>query len=224
MSFSSNLARLRKEKRESQRITAKKLGISQALLSHYENGIREPGIDFLLNAADYYGCSVDFLLGRTMDRSGVSFPLEQPDDFTEHKASPGKKSITTTKKLLFNSITLIAEMLKTSEDEELIKASLECLQLSLYRIFRFICVYGNNPDSFFSVSHENARSLFDALYKINEYDLLTLCSRKQRKPLKIEYEDISGKYPNLWQSLLSIIEKVDSMIGSLEQNLKNENA
>ena len=81
-------------------------------------------------------------------------------------------------------------MLKTSEDEELIKASLECLQLSLYRIFRFICVYGNNPDSFFSVSHENARSLFDALYKINEYDLLTLCSRKQRKPLKIEYEYI----------------------------------
>ena len=39
--FSRTLALLRQEKGISQRKAAKELGISQALLSHYENGIRE---------------------------------------------------------------------------------------------------------------------------------------------------------------------------------------
>ena len=38
--FSRTLALLRQEKGISQRKAAKELGISQALLSHYENGIR----------------------------------------------------------------------------------------------------------------------------------------------------------------------------------------
>ena len=45
--FSRTLALLRQEKGISQRKAAKELGISQALLSHYENGIREPGLAFV---------------------------------------------------------------------------------------------------------------------------------------------------------------------------------
>ena len=41
--FSRILSLLRQEKGISQRKAAAALGISQALLSHYENGIREPG-------------------------------------------------------------------------------------------------------------------------------------------------------------------------------------
>ena len=63
MRFSRSLARLRKEKKVSQRTAAGALGVSQALLSHYENGLREPGLEFLVNASRYYGCSVDCLLG-----------------------------------------------------------------------------------------------------------------------------------------------------------------
>ena len=40
--FSRTLSLLRQERGVSQRTAAKDLGISQALLSHYENGIREP--------------------------------------------------------------------------------------------------------------------------------------------------------------------------------------
>ena len=39
--FSRTLSLLRQEKGVSQRIAAGELGISQALLSHYENGVRE---------------------------------------------------------------------------------------------------------------------------------------------------------------------------------------
>ena len=65
--FCMNLSRLRREKGVSQRKAASDLHISQALLSHYENGAREPGLAFVCRACDYYGVTADFLLGRTGD-------------------------------------------------------------------------------------------------------------------------------------------------------------
>lgn len=63
MTFSDRLTAQRKLKGVSQKQAAADLGISQALLSHYENGIREPGLQFLVKAADYYNVSCDYLLG-----------------------------------------------------------------------------------------------------------------------------------------------------------------
>ena len=59
---------LRKERGLSQKKAAEALGISQALLSHYEKGIRECGLDFVVRAADFYNVSSDYLLGRTDNR------------------------------------------------------------------------------------------------------------------------------------------------------------
>ena len=75
--FPRILTLLRKERGFSQKSVASDLGISQALLSHYEKGIRECGLDFLVRAADYYGVSCDYLLGRTPHRNGVA-PAEIP--------------------------------------------------------------------------------------------------------------------------------------------------
>lgn len=61
--FSRTLSLLRQEKGISQRKAAGEMGISQALLSHYENGIREPGLAFVVKACDYYHVSADYLLG-----------------------------------------------------------------------------------------------------------------------------------------------------------------
>ncbi len=62
--FPTILTLLRKEHGLTQKQAAHDLGVSQALLSHYEKGIRECGLDFLIRAADYYGVTCDFLLGR----------------------------------------------------------------------------------------------------------------------------------------------------------------
>ena len=67
--FSVVLCELRKEKGLSQKEAAAKLGISQALLSHYEKGIRECGHSFLMRVADFYDVSCDYLLGRTTERN-----------------------------------------------------------------------------------------------------------------------------------------------------------
>ena len=67
-SFCAVLSALRREKNLSQRRAASDLGISQALLSHYENGAREPKLDFVVKACDYYGVTADYILGRSVER------------------------------------------------------------------------------------------------------------------------------------------------------------
>ena len=62
-SFSETMSALRRARVLSQRQAASDLKISQALLSHYENGAREPGLDFVCRACRYYGVSADYLLG-----------------------------------------------------------------------------------------------------------------------------------------------------------------
>ena len=63
--FAAAMAALRRERGLSQRKVAADLGISQAQLSHYEKGAREPGLNFVCRACDYYGVTADYLLGRS---------------------------------------------------------------------------------------------------------------------------------------------------------------
>ena len=75
-SFAQILSELRRTAGLSQRKAAADLNISQALLSHYENGAREPGLGFVCRACDYYGVSADYLLCRT-DRPNIAFSTAQ---------------------------------------------------------------------------------------------------------------------------------------------------
>ena len=61
--FPKNISNLRKSRGISQKQAAIDLGVSQALLSHYEKGIRECGLDFLIQLSKYYDVSCDELLG-----------------------------------------------------------------------------------------------------------------------------------------------------------------
>ena len=70
--FSETLSALRKGRGVSQRQAAADLGISQALLSHYENGAREKGLRFVCKACDYYGVTADYMLGRSAHPGDVS--------------------------------------------------------------------------------------------------------------------------------------------------------
>ena len=84
--FPETLSALRKGRNISQRQAAADLGISQALLSHYENGAREPGLGFVCRACDYYGVTADYLLCRSGHPGDVSVRdsrafLEELKDF-----------------------------------------------------------------------------------------------------------------------------------------------
>ena len=55
--FNRIITLLRKERGITQKQAAQDLGISQAQLSHYEKGIRECGLAFVVQVADYYAVS-----------------------------------------------------------------------------------------------------------------------------------------------------------------------
>ncbi len=69
--FPKIISSLRKSKGISQKQAAIDLGISQALLSHYEKGIRECGLDFLIKLSEYYEVSCDELLGVSSQSNAV---------------------------------------------------------------------------------------------------------------------------------------------------------
>ena len=67
--FGTALSELRHSRDLNQRALAADLHISQALLSHYENGTREPGLPFVCRVCDYFGVSADYILGRSADEA-----------------------------------------------------------------------------------------------------------------------------------------------------------
>lgn len=87
-SFHERLTELRIEKKLSQKEAAYDLNISQALLSHYEKGIRECGLDFLCRSAEYYSVTTDYLLGISESRNGLAQnDLGDLDDDTQYSPS-----------------------------------------------------------------------------------------------------------------------------------------
>jgi len=58
------LKEVRKAAKKTQIQVANMLGVTQAAYAMYENGSRSPTNDMLIKLADYFGVSVDYLLGR----------------------------------------------------------------------------------------------------------------------------------------------------------------
>lgn len=71
------LRELREEKRMTQIRLAVELNTNQQQISKIENGQSEPTAGLLMKAADFFGVSVDYLLGRTDCRNYESLPQKQ---------------------------------------------------------------------------------------------------------------------------------------------------
>ena len=67
----NNLKQLRKEDGYTQIAVQMKTGIEQALLSKFENNERTPPTETLMNLADFYNVSMDYIMCRT-DKSEVN--------------------------------------------------------------------------------------------------------------------------------------------------------
>ena len=59
-----NIKDIRMRKGLTQSEVASALGVSSVVYSRYENGKRQPSIDTLIQMADIFGVTVDYLLGR----------------------------------------------------------------------------------------------------------------------------------------------------------------
>lgn len=61
------LTTLRKDKKWSLQYTADRLGIAKSTYAGYESGYRRPSLEALIEIADLFNTSTDYLLGRVDD-------------------------------------------------------------------------------------------------------------------------------------------------------------
>ncbi len=140
-SFPRIVTLLRKERKITQKKAAADLEVSQALLSHYEKGIREPGLNFLIKCADYYDVSCDYLLGRSPEPSGKAISVDDiPNADAENRDGVLSGSILATlnKKLIANSLNILFDLLGKSGNTEILKLVSDSLFLNVYSLFRMV--------------------------------------------------------------------------------------
>ena len=210
--FSRCLSLLRQEKGVSQRAAAKELGISQALLSHYENGIREPGLAFVTKACDYYNVSADFLLGRTLSRDGTTIGAEELYDYSTEKDNVLHGSIMATlnKKLLVNSVGMLFDLLGKTGRKDAITAAAQYLSTAIYDLFRHLYrADGTQNEDFFSVPARRflaGVASADMICSEADYvDALAAHVKEKGTFPPMNNDALMQNYPGLYQSLLQVV-------------------
>ena len=74
---------LRIEKNLTQKEIAVKLGLTAHNIGDWERGKAEPSAFWLTKLADFFGCSVDYLIGREDDFGVISNTNSEEEDLTE---------------------------------------------------------------------------------------------------------------------------------------------
>ena len=214
---------LREERGLSQKKAADDLGISQPLLSHYEKGIRECGLDFVVKVADYYDVSADYLLGRTANRkTGQIVISDMPESDPAAPAAAHSKTAminALNKKLLSNSLNIIFDILDKIDSKGLSAECAAYLSASVYMIFRIL--YSSNPKNsrnMFSVAEHIYKSKLHALQIVAESNaenianglpLVEYRSVERTKRPELSPDIIDEQYAALSSSLFNLIQNTE---------------
>ena len=157
--FAQVLSELRKERGISQKKAALDLGISQALLSHYEKGIRECGLDFVIKCSEYYGVTTDYILGVSENRNGLS-----TDYFSDLDAEQGKSVASLSKAVRYLLDLVSASSSSVAENETIYNYYL----LSVYRGALTMAKAGNLPTELFKLDYNLAKDLASATIALQD--------------------------------------------------------
>ncbi len=194
--FARVLNSLRRESGLSQKKAADDLGISQALLSHYENGVREPKLEFILKACDYYGVSTDYLLGRT-DKKQMDLNMVLNSENADIQRC-------------VNAGSLILAMLSEIKDEQVNVAAAKYLSYSLYFVINAL-----------RVPVRPYEPLFDAAKKTAEADLIKtaewLGEKAEDGSQGLSDEAIKDKYPELYQTIRELDGLIENTITGIRK-------
>lgn len=212
--FGRIITLLRKEKKLSQKQVANDLGVSQSLLSHYEKGIRECGLNFLMKTADYFGVSCDYLLGRTPNRYNDDADISEEKSVSDRD----KATLIVSKKLIQNSQNILYDYLYKLGNRKLSKNVAYYLMISTYNMFRKIySANTENPQDMFAIHKEVYSGFSTASMEVLstrissatdpscEIDYIKKCGELELSP-----EIIANEYPELASSLFNLIQHAES--------------
>ncbi len=220
--FSRTLSLLRQERGVSQRTAARDLEISQALLSHYENGIREPGLAFVVRACDYYHVSADFILGRTLSREGNM--LTEQDMLSS--AEPGnvlQGSVLATlqSKLLTGAVSVLFGLLGKLGDKAAINTAAAYLGSGIYQLYRHLYRAAGANESYFALDQADCTlGVAAADMKLSEARYArALRAQTAKKTVfpELSAEAVTAKYPGTSQGLIQVLSTADARLNGLSQ-------
>ena len=208
--FSRTLSLLRQERGVSQRTAAADLGISQALLSHYENGIREPGLAFVVKACDYYHVSADFILGRTLSREGNMLTEQEILNAAEPgNILQGSVLATLQSKLLSGAIGVLFGLLGKLNDKGAINAAAGYLGSAVYQLYRHLYRTAGANEAYFALDPAACTmGTAEADMKLSEIQytrsLRAQAAKKAAFP-DLSNEALTAAYPGRCQSLTQVL-------------------
>ena len=158
--FAVILSQLRRERGISQKRAATDLGISQALLSHYEKGIRECGLDFVIKCADYYGVTTDYLLGVSESRNGLDNNAFSIDETTGEE-----RSVSNLAKATKNLLDVASASMNGNSEKNFIY---DYYMLTIYRGAQTLAKAGVLPKEMFRLDYSVGRELAAAAIAVQD--------------------------------------------------------
>ena len=223
--FPRILTLLRKERGISQKKAATDLGVSQALLSHYEKGSRECGLDFVVRSADYYHVSCDYLLGRTPDKTGAVIAINEiPDNDPSAKDNQYRGSVlpVLNKKLIVNSLNILFDLLQHCGSKGLTTEISAYLTLSVYAVFRELYASNpKNPAAMFSVDGyifpaallgEQGKTLARIGRLAQGHNIGEVQGLDAQRIPSILPDDLTRQYPLFASSLFNLLRNAESCL------------
>lgn len=122
--FETRLKSLRNERNLNQSEVAEELGIARTTYANYEQGTRFPGKENLIAIAEYFGVSIDYLLGETDEQQSldkVVNKISDDEDLLEFYMAVKenedlKRLFKHSKDLSSKSLKQIVEIIKTFEE------------------------------------------------------------------------------------------------------------
>jgi transcriptional regulator with XRE-family HTH domain len=208
--FSKRLTLLRKERGITQKQAAQDLGVSQALLSHYEKGIRECGLEFVARVCEYYKVSADYLLGLSQMTGGEKLSSDLPDPANEPAANTGDLALGLGRRIVFNGLDLLY-LTAGNTNRDYVRALNNFMYLSVYKAFR--ALYDANP--------QNNRNLFMVTPSVAAvYTEAALSEQTAQMQAALQSGDlpelgqthIEQQYPNRAGGLLNLIKNAENLI------------
>ena len=198
MEFNRIIKLLRKERGITQKQAAEDLGVSQALLSHYEKGIRECGLDFVVRVADYYNVSCDYLLGRSAERNGMMLSAEDLPNPEKMKDNIYHGSVlpTMNKKLISNSLNVLYAKIGQCHSKAL------TTEVSAYR-------WHGYSDAVMRMAEANVEALLDG-QDVNGGEGV-----KDPACLAMTTESLTREFPLYTPSLLNLVKTSETHVKGL---------
>lgn len=187
--FALRLTDLRREKNLSQKEAASCLGVSQALLSHYEKGIRECKLDFLKKACDYYDVTSDYLLGLSDSRHGLNEIYSKDELATDSELKF---------KTIFRALVSLIEHLSSAGDTAESRLREEIL-LSVYRFALLSVKYGVSEKEWFEIDIKDGEILASRVL-----DRMFSGTRQKEKSVQSGY----GKEPEFLKTVITCSEEL----------------